>query len=850
MAYQDLALRNVAGEIAVTYNDNNMRAQAEADPSVGPRIFATATAKTGAINKTYRVRSLANTMLDFDSRSEISDLVAKVKGANQSMPLSIARVGAKPSHFIIERDVAFGSSFEKEALITITPSLSQEEDLDKKLRKTLDNYKLILLPFVEGNLVRQRVLIVAYNFKETQHVIAFDSERLLQENGTAIFDVSINIPLGEVLVTPDAFGASLAISNNFTLSDVQALSDLRAFQFNNLLKLSDNQASVFAKVQKLDLLAKTQNTLANLVAIEGVSLDSIDGSVGDFISHVERYASNEVVYEELEFEDFQYLYCERCYADINPVELEGNSLNLKQQAYWHQNSLGHMWKFVFNGRPYIYMFARKTPFVAANVGNYVHDAITVDLDPAHAELGDLLNIVEFHIHGKNNATTSVESFVNKKGLIECHITVDVDTAGVTAKTPFGNVGIPLSKVPDATEYVFRHRPSLVDGARSLSDFLLANEVDLDPFVMTHFELVGGLVPEAVLDRLVSFDEEADQAASPAATLVAADAEVREVSFLHQSAQAAYVASTNYNQVIALVPTTQPPASLNGIAEWAGNPGTYVVDRNGDLKITSAGSGVLGTRLLAGHPNYRDGAAFGGVILTNGDSLPNKVPYGIDDQDEAVDGRGNAIDLGKHCVVVGAWGLSPSAESLFPKNGTQIKVRTAGAKFGNAAPLIASILNTLEPGTEPIGPVLGRVPNFAPQQRTPRKVLNDLAALRICMIDQTGVISSIYTSALRTSDYRKISSIISANTIVSRVRSICEPIIGQAYTDAQIASLQQTIEGVSRSMVRDNVAQSVNVRMFGSQVDRINGVLRCQVTFVPPLSIEAITIDLTLQAPQA
>ena len=151
-----------------------------------------------------------------------------------------------------------------------------------------------------------------------------------------------------------------------------------------------------------------------------------------------------------------------------------------------------------------------------------------------------------------------------------------------------------------------------------------------------------------------------------------------------------------------------------------------------------------------------------------------------------------------------------------------------------------MLNNLLPGQEPIGPLLGRVPGFNPQQRTPKAVLNDLAALRICMIDQTGVISSIYTAASRTSDYTKISSILSANTIVSRIRRECLPLIGTAYDDNMIASLDATLDGLSRSLSSDGYAQEPPViRLSASRLDRINGVLRISVRFIPPLSLEAI-----------
>lgn len=847
MAYQDLALRNVAGEIAVTYNDNNMRPTNQVDPTFGPRIFATATAKSGVTAKTYRVDSIASAMADFDSRSELANLISRIKGANINMPISVARVGSKKSHFIIERDVA-DDSYEKETLIRITPVIVQEADADRRIRETLENYKLILLPFVEGNLVRQRVIIVVSNFKESQHAIVYDSEMLLQLNGEALFDVEINVALGECFVTTDAMGADFQLADGFTLSDLQDLSDLKAFQYKDLIKLSDSEAVVLSKIQELDILNKA------LLSADDASLTNalrvIDGSAGDYISHVERYASNEIVYEELEFENFQYLYCEGCYADVNPVELT-EALTLKQQAFWHQKSLGYMWKLVHNGEPHMMMFSRKNPFDAGNVANgYTHSGISVDLTDDHKKLGDLLNIVEFNIHHVDGGTLNVESFSNDYGIVECHIKGNFDEsqgANVVVKTPFANLTIPTHAQPANVNIKFRHRPSQVGANRDLSDYLLLGNYDLDPFAMTSFDLTGEIVPEAAMYELMTFEEDLDGLTDSSAVLTADNKEVREVSFLHQAGQAAYVASTNYNQIIALVPTSRPESK---ISDWAGNPGTYAVDSNGELKITENGTGILGTRLLAGAVDYRDGAAFGGVILTNGDSLPNQTPYGIDDQDEALDSNNNPIDLGKHCVVIGAWGSTASAEALFPKNSSAPRVRTSGNIFANAGPQIASILNQLAPGTEPIGPILGRVPGFSPQQRTPRKVLNDLAALRICMIDQTGVISSIYTSALRTSDYRKISSIISANTIVSRVRTICEPIIGQSYNDAQIASLQQTIEGASRAMVQDNIAQAVNVRFYASQVDRISGVLRCSVTFVPPLSIEAITIDLTLQAPQA
>ena len=169
---------------------------------------------------------------------------------------------------------------------------------------------------------------------------------------------------------------------------------------------------------------------------------------------------------------------------------------------------------------------------------------------------------------------------------------------------------------------------------------------------------------------------------------------------------------------------------------------------------------------------------------------------------------------------------------------------------NAGPRICGVLNSMPPGNEPIGPVNGVVPGFTAKYNSDRGRLNDLAFMRICMVDGLGVISSIYSSAHPTSDYRKISSTMSANAILGRLRSVCGPYIGRAYTDQEIASLSQTIDGVMKGMVSENYAQRIEVSLTASRFDRINGVLRASVTFVPPLSLEAINVEITLEAPTA
>lgn len=854
MAYQNLTLRNIAGEMTATFNDNRMRASLPPEPEVGPRLFATGLAKKGLAYEVFRHTNISQSFVEFSSDSEIARIIAGAKRANQTTPLLVSRIGSKSDHFMIKRRIS--GSFEKENYLIIKPLVFQEADSDREVRASAEQLKMVLMPYVEGNLVRQRVLLATESVTGRISVV-YDSERIIRPNGDLIFDTEINVPVGEFLLTPAAFESSevanFVNNGSYNLTAIKALSELtpRFKAVETLSKWEDTAgADILSKTTLVDVFDSANTNVLNTLA--DFSNEVINGSAPDYINHCERYAGNEIAYDKLEFENVDFIYCEKCYADTPAVSLSETD-NLAKQIRWADSSLGYFWKFIFNGKPYMFMFNESAPFTNSLVADYSYNNIEYEFSDDQKKVGNLLNLVQMNIHVVNGtAQTEVESFFNEKGLIECHVTIPpVAGSNVTVETPFCTMVIAAGHTDldvDGDELSIRLRPSLIGTSRDLSNYCLAptgGALDMDPFVISHYELTGDLIPEAVMARLLSFPE---SGADSSVALIASNVEVREVSFLQQAAQAAYKASTNYSQTIALVPTSPPPASHTGVSTWAGNPASYEVDRNGNIIVTANGTGVLGTKLLAGAVDYRGGVAFGGVMLTNGDDLPNAIPYGIDDTDEALDGFGNPIDLGKHAVVIGAWGYINDPKNTQIDSGKKVRTNQQTSVFVSAAPLIAGVLGGLLPGEEPIGPIRGVIPGILPQQRTPKAVLDNLAALRIAMIDQTGVLSSIYTSALRTSDYSKISSIMSANAILQRVRALCSTVIGTAYKDEQIASLSQQVDGVMRSMVRDGYAQSIDVSFSASRLDRINGVLRTSVRFIPPLSLEAVTIELTLEAP--
>ena len=1013
MAYQNLTLRNIAGEITAQFNDGSFRSLTPPDPSSGETAAFIGTASSGVTHEFFQHVDLGRTFTEFGADSEIAKMVQSAKASDEALPVIVSRIGARSSSLTLKREIT--DSKELETILRIVPNFVQEEDTARRRKETLDALKVVLLPYVEGSLIRQRVLL---GLESASGVVVpvYDSERLLVADGEAIFDVEMNLPLGEVLFTTLGLKSAALVAAELQIgganenweNESQADRVEKLQGLNSIVEFEWSEAQYLSNSSMLDqaYLLKIYGTASqqDLTTEGDFYRYAIVGSSNSALSNKsQRYVGVDLAYQGLQFEDVGYIYCEGCHADTECVNIDDlYDSQVHEQLQWPNKYLGNLWKFEYNGQEYSYMFGRNNPFDAAKVDTYSHDitdpgakasrtidgilfvqdavgvnaetiqidtqagsndpadgnggavdqalveisgnaaalvvtvtphddgadaandvvvtkamlvdilngdaanhpgvhvkdnngliatlsfsasteeidalstadsgalafengrdegtfTVTFTLSSDHKKLGDLLNLVDFHFDG-NKAAVKVEAVPNDKGRIDCFVEYSAASANTTTvKTQFANISwnnahgtfVPL-------QYSHRLRPSLI-GADStdLSQHLMAVEhmvgatassID-DPFVMSHHDLTGQFVPEGVLAQLIDFAEELDAAAASAdnsATLLATNAQVREVSFLQQAAQAAYTASTNYAQCIAVVPTSAPGNADRGLQRWAGQPASYEVNSQGELKVSNNGTGILGMKLLAGRSDYRGGAAFGGIMLTEGNDLPNERPYGIDDTDEARDAYGEPIDLGKHVVVVGAYGIIADPESVLNRR----RVNQTGAIYTNAGPKICGILNSLAPGSEPIGQVNGRVVGMTPRHSTTMSVLNNLALIRVCMIDQNGIISSIYTAAQPNSDYRKISSIMSSNAILKQLRSICMPYVGRPFKDEEIASLTQTIDGAMKQMVSQDYAQRINVSLSASRLDRINGVLRASVRFVPPLSIEAITVEITLEPPAA
>lgn len=835
MAYRNFYSR-LPG-VQATFNDGNL-ANVAPEIKSGAKLLIASSAEQGYTNRLFSVDSLESVITEFGENSSIAKSLQLAR-ANGAQNVDIVKVNGKQSHFLIKKTIE-GADFQKETIIKISPKRTGKMFVGTTNANGSDTtvdvlagYAIALLPFKKGNIFKQRVLLYQINNVNQPRTLIYDSEMLLANNLSA-FDIEINNAPGndQILVTPEFFNTTGAEDFQISLEDAVAAFDNKQIKVTLIKTLSSITSS--------DISVFNSDKTAESAISADYSIVTLQPENIDQVTHLERFAGLEVKYHDLDYLDADFIYCDGCYADIAPVEL--GALSSSEKLEYGAHKLGYMWKYVYEGKPYVFFFGRKNPFDSANiVDSYTSDGITFGFSADQKKIGDLLNLVDIKFHvDAVLVEPAVEIFTSDTGRVECHITTNSATLDGVVELPFCTVtGLDiLNNVADGK--VVTLRPSVVgNDNRALSILLEDGSFNTDAFVETPHTLYGSLVPEAVIERLFTYTLEG-------ASLVASSIEVREVNFLHQAAMMAYKASNTTSQTIAFVPCSAPPASNDGVMKWAGDSPVYNVDSSGTLVVQSAGTGIQGNKLLFGAPDYRGGLPFGGVILTTGEDLPNQEPYGIDDTDEASDGRGTPIDIGKHAVVVGSWG------TFTPATATQYKVRVNRAQYGfaNLAPAVAARLISLPVHSEPIGPVNGVVAGVSVLgARIPKATLNTLALGRVCMFDQNGALAILRTAALPNSDYTRVSTIRVANRILGAIRAFALPYLGRSVNYAKTALAQQ-LQGFMTSEVRNRYIQGYNpVQIYSSRADEIAGRMNVSVSFIPPFSLEMVNVDMTILPPQ-
>ena len=807
---------NLSG-VDANYIDGSFAAITQASGSQS--VLVAASAEKGRSNTPFLVQDLGVATAAF---GKDSDLVKAVSQLSNSQDLNVfaIRVGGKQSHFIIEKDIP--NSAEKEILVRISP-------VERGAKTNFDEIKVAFLPFADGDIIRQRVVL----FDASSEAVLFDSEEILSIDDTQ-FEVELNNDVGEILVS---------ITNTFTGGDLTTTAKFKELggkdargvyvisELKSLKELLDEAATGSLGIERTpDVI--TAPATDNYT---GCTISSINGSSDISSSKCERFAAFESMYADVEDVAVDFMHFDKAYVDCDTIPASG--LSAAELQTWDQQYLGTAHKANVNGQCYVTMFASPDPLSASHVvtaGTIItHGGQTVQIIP-HAEsveLGLLLTLNDIRFErdaGITGGTLGKEEFINNEGRLVTVIKHDDFNTGsaldcgmfsVELTNPSGLSGATLNAFTASTFMDIKNVFSLNGDAAGINS--------IDKAVLTHFDLTGELIPDEAVDQLMQVVDGKYKLADTAYA--------REVNFGHQAASIAYTSSTEYKSSIAVVGTTKPRGGRRQLNSWAGTAPTYALDVNGDLVVETNGTKFMGSKYLYGNTGYRlnqssNGLAYGGFIQTT-------KGFGVDSSDELKDERDNPVDIGKHLLVVGAHGVVNVNQNEFISTNLGIKV--------------IEKLASLPINEEPIGPINGLLPGVSTTGAiNSRALLNDIALGRVIMTGTDGSIANFRTAALPSSDYTRVSTIRAMNFVLDAVRSVSLKYLGKAFSDTQLAALDTELLGTMRAIKAEGIIQEGTVSVSASRLDRINGRLNMRVEMVPPLSIEAISIDLVVSAPQA
>lgn len=761
--------------------------------STQPRILVVGPAKTGLTNELFTVTNVSLAESEFGSDTEILKLVheAVAQGANN---VAIMRSGGKRGEFVLT-DFAG-------ATLTIVPEYRDDDILGR--------YKLI----IENDGTSNRYVI----FDAVDEAYVYDSDEILV--------------LDEGVISVEDSGVEL-MSTSATIATV-------------ILALSLDAAGLAADI--------------TTASASPVTIVATEGSDGQTVSRAERYAALESSYHRLDYKDLDMVVPADIYIDDKNIRDDdnkdaagtGSSDAEKYGYYWKgvpaansaEDALGFSWEYRYKGQVYSYMSDVEDYFSATPAAATL--TVQTDLVLTAAKNGKGGNGVTLTLSvGSGGAVTTITETDHGFDIV-----VDIDGSSDT----LGDVETSIAAALANSVNTLRSGvlPSTLIGVSSSGSATVASaefQTNLAGGVggalLSHEDLTGDAVPAAVTAKLAA----------------GSDAQLREVNFAHQLASFCHVASTSWSQILGAISFKAPSAGYtrSKIADWVGVAPT-LKDDGVDVFIDSSsdnGSGILGHRLISGEAKtsdgYRshmidngdstDGYAYGGLILTKGQSLPNgsDFPYGISDSDEALDSGGKPVDLGKYLFGTYSWPLH--------NNGFD-----GGSTYrGSVVATLLAKLATMVEHEEPIGS-LGLLTNVSRPARIHSTQINDLAKFRISGLrsDLGGRVgfASVKTLAHPDSDYTRVSTIRSVNRMLTGIRSIARGYIGKAFNAQTLASLQAALDGFLLEERGRGTHQGAKTRIEYTRDERIMGRLNIKLRMVPPFSIEFIDVETSLAADES
>lgn len=696
--------------------------------------------------------------------------------------LAVMRIGGKPSSLVITDSAS--------ATLTIKPELRDAESLER--------YALVM----DGSGSENRILV-------------WDLE-----NEEWVYDSSETLVLDEGLVEVTDTGI-----DRFSLGTI-------------------GDPTTYTSLKDLatgDFTAEGDETISSVV-------ESL-GSDGISMSLVEKYAALNTAYHLLDYKDADAVIPVGVHIDSPNVTDSGATANFWKGvpvAGAANDELGYVWQYIYKGKIYTYFVDRADYFSASDAAATRTVNTTLVLTAQKTGVGGNGISIVIDAGGAAGPTATISEPTATTLLIS----VEDDGTATTAQaaTAINNA---LAAYTTTTGVL---ASTLVQASGGVTTLINVASTALTGgtggAVLTPLQLTGDSIPSAVSTAFSN----------------GTDSQLREVNFAHQLSSFLWRASTTWKAMIGMIPTLGPSGlSYSNVADWIGTPPNYVLGPDGSQYIIDAtadnGSGVLGMKLVAGLAasgnGYRNGAivdaasatdglAYGGLILTKGQSLPNgdtfpDHAYGISSSDERLDDNRKPVDIGKH---VGCFYDYPIHRNGF--NG--------GSSYRGPGHIayMAKLL-TMPENEEPIGNN-GVFSSVTSLPRIHATQLDQLAQQRMIGLRREEGIGIIATSgktlAHPSSDWTNFSTVRCANRILQGLRRIGRNYIGKPFTPVKLIAMQDAFNRLLEAERAEGVHQGAKVALSYTKAQKILGRLNIDLKFVPPGSIHTITVKTSLASEEA
>ena len=310
----------------------------------------------------------------------------------------------------------------------------------------------------------------------------------------------------------------------------------------------------------------------------------------------------------------------------------------------------------------------------------------------------------------------------------------------------------------------------------------------------------------------------------------------EVNFAYQLADFCYRQSNQSQEMTGAIGVLPPDSlSLRDVSRWIGTLPVTTTDANGNVIISTNGTGLLGNKFMAGRkaagniPGHTvdgiDGLYEGGFIGTDDGWL---------DGAQSEDANDHLVDIGKYISVVASYPVlsNPARTAAYSATGA--------ATYGG-------FYSGLPASSAPTNKVLS---NLRLPYRISTTKLDLLAGLRYVTFHAKPkgiVVSDAPTAARSDSDYRRLSTVRIVKQTMDNVRRAGEPFLGEGITGARLAALDTAVDRELGQMVKAGDLVRYEHKIISTPSQRVLGQATIELKLIPAFELRQITVTVALAA---